>query len=474
MTHLNGLDDLRASLHAHADTAIDAVPDTIHVARGAALQTRIRRARNQRRAGIAGGIAAALLVTGGVSATTTLPDRHASGPQIADHTLERSLELNGFDYRLGRTAQSSPGGRQLMITLPATDRDRYVRLVGDGIGAGDATLMTGIDRPEKDEQGITTYGEGSVLDRIATDRGLDAPVPVPSEKTILTVRLRNASPDAVVGLAVYDQDAPVPGGVSADTMTFPQAVGTGRLVAATIGTVGERSVSITFEGPVRNPDLESLCTTTSTNVSGHVTEAGRKGWAGSGCDRPDPVFDTNLGLFHGEGVPMNGYGPGTHTLTLTARHVSDRAGHAGHADHDTALAADEAKDLRLALGLYDDTSPVRTVAGSDWDETMLVDGQLWHLDEVVPYREGITIDATAGPVMLGQAFRGSTDYCLEAAGSQHDVFSFGCNSSNVSPGGTWGQRLMPGASYVLTTSSMDHPDQPGRGISDVLVYRPVE
>ena len=465
---MTSIDDLRASLTAHADT-LDAEPGASRVDRQAALRARIRRARNQRRAAIAGGTAAVVLAVGGVYAAISAPDtRHSSTPEIAGHTLERALSIDGFEYDLDQTAQSSPGSHQLTLTLPASHRDRYVRLVGTGIGQGDATLLQGTDAP-RTANGVTTYDSGSFLDRIATDSAVDAPVSVPADKTTLTVRLRDASSTAVVGLAVYDQSTVMPAGVSAGDMAFPQTVGDERLVAATIGKVGERSVSITFQGPVRHPDLESLCTSVTKHIFGHVTETGTKGWSGGDCSEPDPVFDTNLGVFHGEGVPDAGYGPGTHTLTLTAMH------HTSHIRTDSPLAEGEAADLRLALGLYDDPSPVRKVDGMEWSERMLDGGRLWQLDEVRPYREGLRVDATEGTVMLGLSHTGKTsDYCLSATGDNGDVLTFDCDSSNVGgASGSWGQTLMPGTTYSLRTSRWDDGHAAGTGLGHVLVYRPV-
>ena len=460
----HGIGDLRASLTTHADAMIQDLPETTHVARGAAVRTRVRRARNQRRAGLAGGVAAALVIAGGVIATATLPHRHASAPQLANHSLQRALRINGFDYVLGTTAQSSRGADQLVITLPAAQRDRYVQLVGSGLGSGDATLVQGrgAARPR---HGVTTYDTGSVLNRVAADSALDAPVPLSAERTTLTVRLRHAGPDAVVGLAVYDQSTTMPtGGVSTATMAFPARVGISRLITGVIGKVGQDSISITFQGPVRHPDLESLCTTTAKQITGHVTSTGLKGWSGGDCGPLDPVYDVDLGTFHGEAVPSGGYGPGTHTVTLTAMR------HTPHVRKDTPV---DLPGTRLALGLYDDTSPVRTVDGSDWDTRMLADGRLWQLADVVPYREGIAVDATRGPVMLGFSFAGASDYCLTAAGDHGDVFDYGCDASQVGgPSGRWGEKLMPGSTYTLTTRSSDHPRRPGSGITSLLIYRP--
>lgn len=463
---MNTLEELRASLASHAEDLND---QGLHT-RAGAVHARVRRVRRQRRVALAGALAAVLAVAGvgvGLGSDRQRRSLEPTSP-LAGHAISRQVDVAGFVYDLATTAESKPGDQKLTLTLPKSDRDRVISLVASGLGAGDATLFVGSGQPDYlPASGLpASYDAGSVLDRIATDSAVDVPVELSTESTHLTVRLRHAAAGAVVGLAVYDQATALPGGVSAQGMAFPQTVGDERLVTAAIGRQGDGSVSITFRGPLRNPDLESLCATGAKHIWKHVTDSATKGWFGGECGPLDPTGDANLGVGHGEGVPSAGYGPGRHTVTIKVfRHVAHR--------RDTAV---DLADVHLALGLYDDLSPVRHVRGLDWDTRMLSGGRMWQLDRVVPYVEGRTrIEATSGPVMLGLQYAGRSSTCPIASGSNGDVFDFQCNGSSLGgPSATWGMLLMPGAAYTLSSHSADDDRRPGTGLRYVLIYRPAD
>lgn len=461
---MNTLEELRASLASHAEELTDQGVPT----RAGAIATRVRRVRRQRRAAVAGGLVAVLVIAAFGAGLGSLSQRRSLEPTtpLAGHAISRTVEVDGFTYDLATTAESRPGDSTLTLMLPKADRDRVVSLVASGLGTGEATLFAGNGRPDNlsSPGQPAAYDGDSVLDRVATASAVDVPVGVVPQRTRLTVRLRNAGAGAVVGLAVYDQGTPLPGGVSADGMAFPKTVGEERLVAASIGRQGHRSVSITFRGPVRHPDLRQLCATARKHVWGEVTDSASKGWSGGGCAPMDPIEDVNLGVGASAGVPSGGFGPGMHTITLAAfDHVAHRK--------DTPV---DPSDVRVAIGLYDDPSPVRRVAGMTWDTRLLSGGRMWHLDQVLPYRErAVTVDATSGPVMLGAVFAGRSNSCVVATGSDRTVFQMPCTGSAAGgPLGTWGQVLMPGATYRLSTADPDDNRKPGTGLRYVLIYRP--
>lgn len=454
------LDDLRSTLAGHADD----LADTGLRARNAAVATRVRHVRRQRRAALAGGLAAVVAIVGTGLALGPL-QRHDRSLEptapLAGHAIPRDIDVTGFTYALASSAESKPGDQKLTLSLPKTDHDRVVSLVASGLGSGDATLFRGNGSPDVGPvRGKPAgYDAGRVLDRVAVDSAVDAPVVVGPEATHLTVRLRNAAAGAVVGLAAYDQTGSLPEGVSAHGMAFPKTVGNEHLVTGAIGRPGDASVSITFRGPVRNPDLESLCATAAKGVWGHVTQTGVKGWSGGECGPLDPIADVNLGVGHSEGVPAVGFGPGLHTLTITA--VPHTRGH---------------RDLRLALGLYDNPAPLRRVDGMNVGTRVVSGGRLWRLDRVVPYVEGRTVvDATSGPVMLGMTYVGRSASCPVATGSDRLAYYFTCNESAADgPSETSGELLMPGATYTLSTQNPDNSRKPGSGLKDILVYRPAD
>lgn len=464
---MNTVDDLRATLASHADQLTDQLADGGATARAAAVQRGVRRVRTQRRAIAAGGLAAVLAIGG--TAAVLVPTRQSAvepTAPLAGQVIQRTVVVDGFGYHLGTTAQSAPGATTLHLKLATSDHNRVVALVGSGLGNGRATLFVGNGANDVDAVGgrPAMHEANNVLDRLATDAGVDRPVTVASAATTLTVTVRDAPVTAQVGLAVYDRDNTLPRGVSADGMVFPASSDGKHLITGTIGKRGEDTVSITFQGPVRNPDLESLCATGEKDIWSHLTITGVKGWSGGTCAPRDAIADVDLGVGHAAGVPDGGFGPGSHTVTITS---------VLHRNGSPDRKVDPA-DLRLALALYVDPSPTRRIDGLSWDTRPSWQGRAWRLDRVERYQEGrTTVDATDSPVMLGLTAPHGDHACLVAEGADGFNVQFDCDESDAGASGFSGLLLVPGTTYTLSTTRDGGGDKPGTGLGHVLIYRPV-
>jgi len=437
MTSPTNLDDLRASLTAHADAFTESVTDAEAAGRSASLHTRIRRARNRRRGALAGGVAAVVLVAGGVYAAATLPDsHHSSQPIIAGHTLDKDVDVTGFSYRLAETAQSTPGQQRFTLRLPKVAQDRVIELVSTGLGSGTATLR----------DGDTDLARASGGSRVAR------PVPVGSDKHDVTVVLHDAGKDAQVGLAVYDRDQTLPPGIADGTAVFRQNVGASSLVGGAWAQPGQSSLSFTVTGPVKRWRLSDACSLPGSKPSMDVMldeKVDGKPFAGTGCDTlAERDLDPGTGGSQPDHWPL---GPGTHTVTLRL------VGHKGHPVN-VAGAVFGAAVYRL--------SAQKVVQGMPVDLQIEANGRDWLLDQVIPADNAqITgpayVDAVVGPGdwrPVGQHLTAG-DRDMEIAGTTNQTGSVGEPELG---------EVLAGSTYRFW---LKHPRDPAAKAT-ILVYRP--
>jgi len=351
----NTVDELRTSLSAHADALTDdALADDAPLGRKAALQRRIRRARNQRRAGIAGGVAAVVLVAGGVVATVSQPSRHSSSPEIAGHTMERTVTVTGFDYRLTQTGQSTPGQQRFTFHLPEVGPDRVIELLGTGLGDGWATLED----------------QDAALARVSGASTAGAPVPVDSTKHDVTVVLRDTRRDAQVGIAVYERDRSLPAGIDDGTAVFRTSVGSDSLLGGTWAAPGRSAVSFTVTGPAERWRVSGSCALPGAKPSRDVMldeVVDGKSFAAIGCE---PLAARSLDPGTAGSQPSRWpLTTGPHTVTVR---LVDRGG------HPVQVAGAVIGGAIYAVGQQ------RTVRGMPVDYEVPANGRVWLLDQAIP------------------------------------------------------------------------------------------
>ena len=438
---MNTLDDLRATLAGHADDAVGPTIDPrVH-----AVHARIARVRRQRRASLAGGLAAVVLIAAGAVGAITLPRHDTPSPAlVAGHALPPTVDVYGFGYRLGTTAQSHPGDRRLTLKLPASGKDRVVSLVGTGLGSGSATLNY-------------TENEPPGMDRTSGDSALDLPVPISSAKTSLTVTVTGASKTAQVGLAVYDRTDAMPPGVVGDGAVFRDRVAGKTLLAGAFGKAGQSEVSITVRGPVRNVQMVDFCRAPENagkKVWIDVSWTGEPYGLGTQCTSGT---DEDAGAVGG-GSPQGGFGPGRHTVTI--RTVGGPGRDAKPID---------VPGVRIGVAAYRLGAQTR-VLGTDIADTVEANGRTWTLDRVVPLDGGrATIPAGTSPLYVGEAFRGGGTlwFAFRAAdGTESHSSSFG-NGAGLAA--MWGDLIPIGASEKVTL----HATRP-EARADLLIYRPAD
>lgn len=437
MTSPSNLDDLRVSLSAHADAFTHTVTEADAAGRSASLHARIRRARHRRRGTLAGGVAAVVLVAGGVYAAATLPaPHHSSRPVIAGHTLDTDVTVSGFTYRLGETVQSAPGQQRLTLRLPEVVDDRVIELVGTGLDSGTATLR----------DGATDLARASGSMRVA------APVPVGSDKHEVTVVLHDAGKDAQVGLAVYDRDGALPSGIDDGTAVFRSRVAATSLVGGVWARPGQASASFTVSGPVQRWRLADECALPGTKPARGVMldeTVDGKPYAGTGCDT---IAERDLDPGTSGSEPDHwALGPGKHTFVLR---LVDGKGHPVRLPGAIVGAA------LYAVGGQ------RTVQGMPIDEQIEANGRDWVLDQVIPADnaqiEGPAyVKAVVGPGdwrPVGQHLTAG-DRDLEIAATANQTGSVG--------GPELGE-VLPGSTYRFW---LKHPKDPSAKAT-ILVYRP--
>lgn len=218
---MNTLDDLRSTLGQRAEE----LHDTERFIRPVAVRARIRAVRRWRAAAVA--TAAVLVLAGGVAAASSL--RSPGMPQpasVVGINVPHRIEMLGFPYTLDGTATLGTGGSHQLDEL---DGDRAVTLVGSGLGAGSATLLS----------------DGEPVARVRAGQPSAAPVPLGGSEALLEVRYDGAPTDARAGVAIYEATGELAPGVSNGEVVFRDVYAGQPLLGAALSDPGESAV--TFE-----------------------------------------------------------------------------------------------------------------------------------------------------------------------------------------------------------------------------------
>ena len=306
---MNTLEDLRATLHAHADS----LGDEVGPARSASVHERVRVVRRRRRAAVAGAMAAVVAVVGGVA---MLPGAKKPGPaanrELAGHLAPATLDSLGYRYAF-TTGVEDQG--TVTLDLPASDRPRLVTWAASG---GSLQLSS----RDLDLDGDQVMG--GTAPAAAADFS-DFLLVHPGERG----RLRAGSTGGEVALAVYDLVAPAPG-FTKDGLTFRQELPDGRLLGAAIGDRGQSEVSLSFTLPDDVIGLDFFCAGSERpgpdlSPWGVVLVNGETTGDASTCAGPEGAYDIgNGGRYVTQGLKIGDrvYSAGD-TVTLSVRLVAD-------------------------------------------------------------------------------------------------------------------------------------------------------
>ncbi|MFT4083784.1 MAG: hypothetical protein QM638_14475 [Nocardioides sp.] len=422
------LEDLRTQLAERAEI------DTALPTRAGDVRRRVGRLRARRRAGAAGVLAAVVAVAGAV---VWMPRDHGAEP-LAGHALAEHVEVLGLDYQLSTTEQSDPGQKKLSVTLPKSDREQVVALAATDLDGGRATLAV----------------DGEDTDRIISASALDAPVSVDSSKQTLTVTVRGAGPDAVVGVAVYRRSDVAAQGIAGKSRVFPRTVGDARLVNGAWSTGSSATVTVDGADKVRRIAYSCIQPAGRTRVWLRFTIDG-KPEGGMQCDTL--TKGENVATTYGERAGDSYLSdalttPGTHVIrvdTATGYRASAKRVHL--------------PDTEIGVAGYTGAATV-AVGGLRIDRVTEFDGQRWTVARVVPIAErtdrfSTTLKQSAENRALGVALspNSAVDQRITAvsSGSRFPEGSSEMIRLNGVPsweGGGPGQMLLAGDPYTISLS----------------------
>jgi hypothetical protein len=345
------VDELRATLHAHADR----VEDIGAPARVAATHDRVAVVRRHHRAGVAA-VAAMLVAVVAAGALTLVPGHRSVQPagqpppaKLAGHRVARTYDLAPWTFRYVRGVQSARGQSVLDLEVPASHRLRVIGwgVVDDGLAPRAATLSI----------------DGRVVDTGADGMWTTGEVLAPGGPHRLTVRFREPSPSNRSGIAVYDLVGRPPAGVTNGTSTFRRQMAGDRLVGARFGRPGQTSVSFDVNVPDSRVSFSMECSGLSGHAMADLSVNGRP-LGSAGCQREAPIDASGARIGPGgQGWDASlGITPGA-TLHLTIRLHGGRS----------------ADTSRVVLGaaVYQIAPTVAHVAG--WGIPELVEGTDGHL-----------------------------------------------------------------------------------------------
>lgn len=332
------LDELRATLDAHAD----ALPDTAAPVRAGQVDGRIRRAVRRRRAVTAAGVAAVVAVV--ATAVATIP---GGGRQPQPAGIPDRVSVFGFGFDHQRSIAGDPG-EDVAFTVPQGKQRTAVSFTATGLGSGRATLWVD-DQP---------------MDRLLAD-GTSHPMEVWGGK--VRVDLDGAPAGAEVSLNVYQRKAGEP--VFRDRVDGRRLLAQGRLAP------GKTSLTVPLVKRRGMIEYTYYCETPAGTKRRLYVEVDGQPSTEGGCDDP-PIEDAGAGNSYGAWLS-----PGHHQLTAW---VEDAAGK-------------RLSDVDLGLAAYAEGRTTE-LGAADLDQTVEYAGRRWTLDrtDVAPG----TMTPTE-PVLLG-------------------------------------------------------------------------
>jgi|GEM_PF-2538517 len=218
---MNSLDDLRATLDAHA-TDLDAAAG-VGSTRAAAVHGRVRVVRRRRRAAAVGATAAVLVAVGAVTLLPTGSERAVAPATVVGVRVPTTMTALGFGYDLAEGIDGRDG--RVSVELAASDEPRLVSWATSGDDRGVVVRSGEAESP-------VSYRVDDFGDYVYVPAGNDAEV---------TVRADEGDP----GLAVYTLGDERPEGYTNGGVTFRQSGSVGELAGAVVGEPGQ--VDVSFE-----------------------------------------------------------------------------------------------------------------------------------------------------------------------------------------------------------------------------------
>ncbi|QDH10701.1 hypothetical protein FE634_21490 [Nocardioides dongxiaopingii] len=405
---MNGIDDLRRTLETHADDVLDVTAAD----RGAGIQRRIRTTR-RRRTAVAGATAAVVAATALVA---FLPGDRDSGPDAAGPTvfgidLPATIDSLGFTYDYDEHVR---GEERAVLRLEASDEPRLV------------SWGTSTD----DDRVTVEVGAGGERRTFDGADFTDWTYVAPGEAVRVSARVGTGD----VSLAAYTLGEPRPEGVSADGVTYRDAIAGGTLLGAAVGEPGQAEVVVE---PVAALDgrtdvfYASYCAGAPAGAFLHVATADGEVVSGGGCDDSRVPVDPAV-----VGGMTQAVGPRQDLATRF--YVTD--------GEDGPLVEDD--DLRVGLGLYAQDAPRDLGDGIELPERVEHDGHAWQLVETASPDLGPDGAAVAVPDLDGRTL--ALIAYTRADDSRITYEVDGDDSSSVSyvGGGTFTADLPAGAAEV--------------------------
>lgn len=260
------------TLHDTLADRAEAVSDTAHHERVAAVRRRITAARRRRTAAIATAAAAVVAIAG---VAVSLPRHHGVQPADAPSNMvghdvpslvHTSLDAT-YDYTKGYVGHDG----KLNVTLPASETGYMVWMTSRS-DAGRLVLHSGGDR-------VWTSAAGAF-----GDTGFYQVAP--GDPTHLTVTQTGADDPGDVALAVYAFAKPGPDWYVHDGVMFPGQIAGRSLLGAKVGAKGQRSVTVHAASGATHADFYLYCEGLPHGVSLAVSIRGEAGYTsqGGGCE----------------------------------------------------------------------------------------------------------------------------------------------------------------------------------------------
>ncbi len=354
---MNTLDDLRSTLHRHADD----LDDVERYIRPVAVRARIRVVR-RRRAAIA---AAALVVVAGLAGAGMMlrgsdgidpADRVVVGVTVPDRVtaLGRSYELESLADLTAEETHVDPAEHPQAVVLAAS-----------GLGDGMATL----------------YSQGDPVGRVRGDEQVSAPVDLGEAGVDLEVRFDGAGPGARAGVAVYEATDDIPAGVGNRHAVFRGEVAGATLVAGGFSSPGEASLELQFSSRGGRLRFVFYCSSEADDLLLNVSIDGKDSMASGGGDS-------------GAGADA---GTGSSGTTRVPAGEHEVVAYLTHGDDGPQVTATE--ETVFGLGVYDPPAPGPRVLDTRVESQVEYAGRDWVFDRVLA--APATIDTADGDVLLG-------------------------------------------------------------------------
>lgn len=410
------LHDLRASLAAHAD----ALDDDGLATRAGAVQVRVRRLRRQRRAALAGGLAAVLVIAG--LGAVLRPNAHRGAIQPAG--VPATVAVDGFDYHFDHAETSRSGSHRLVVKLPKSTDRRAVMLVGTGLGSGTATLR------EYDQD----------VQRLMHD-GTEPAFPIGSDADQFTLTLAGTPATAQVSLAVYSRTPGRP--------VYRRRIENRTLIGDDTDT-NVSTLTYTFTSPGGEVGWATTCHAPGVARPKLRLSIDGKGYAEGACDDASIPEDAGSSAWASWHIPA-----GRHTATMTV--VSGR----------TTAPADLPGAV-LSLGAY--TVDDRDVLGAPVPAVTEEYGRTYAADRTLFTGSTITPTEPILATMIGSS-QGMARLAVTGGGEESGDGDSWDETDAGAGSRPWSveQVLLPGETYQLHM----HYGAKARHDGGILLFRPV-